>query len=60
MKDSTDEDSVRLKERTIYKLADLYVQQNKAEDLCAIVKNIDAYSEGFPRAKISKIIKVLL
>ena len=51
---------MKTKEKTIYELADLYVAQNKAEELCGIVKSIDSYSEGFPKAKIAKIIKVVL
>jgi len=60
LKDKTDEKSIKTKERSIYKLADLYVEKKQAEKVCEIVKNIDSFSEGFPRAKIAKVIKVLL
>jgi hypothetical protein len=36
------------------------VKQEKAREISRLVKNLDDFTNGFPRAKIAKVIKVLL
>jgi 26S proteasome regulatory subunit N6 len=60
LKDKENDESIKVKEKTIYELANHYVTQNNADKICDLLKTIGGFSRNYPRAKISKMIKVLL
>eukprot|EP00274_Cyanoptyche_gloeocystis_P003153 CAMPEP_0196657758 /NCGR_PEP_ID=MMETSP1086-20130531/25343_1 /TAXON_ID=77921 /ORGANISM="Cyanoptyche gloeocystis , Strain SAG4.97" /LENGTH=493 /DNA_ID=CAMNT_0041991017 /DNA_START=42 /DNA_END=1523 /DNA_ORIENTATION=+ len=58
--DGDDEETSKLKEQAIYKLADLYTKQGKVAELGTLLKSIRPFFSTIPKAKTAKIVRTII
>ena len=51
---------MKIKEKSVYQLTELFIKTNSPKKICDLVKKLADFTEVFPKAKIAKMIKVLM
>mmetsp|Transcript_54222 Transcript_54222/g.62095 ORF Transcript_54222/g.62095 Transcript_54222/m.62095 type:complete len:430 (+) Transcript_54222:52-1341(+) len=51
---------IKLRENSIYRVGQLYVNAQQAENIAALLRSVRSLFAGFPKAKTAKIVKTLL